>query len=330
MAEIGHVYDFDDQFFRMVTVGLSKTMSKHVRWINRFDQEGNETGLKRVFLPFYTSLTGEENFLLDLFVDDVVDKRVTLNTDQYQRGTITFNGISSKSDEMANPNMYLSKKEIINDNIRKVISKVKAVPITINYDIEIQLATSLEVDKVSQKLLNIFYNYQFYNYDYYGVKIDAFFGLPDDKSIEIQREINMESERKKKITFSLEVQTYYPIFMIDTDDLIVCDNDDMFDWDYIGLTQPTLNYEDSLKKYNESHGQTSYAGSDDDFIEGKTGIRQVYWYNMYREMDQYNKVNKDKKYNPSQWNKEDFDGVEPGESMGKKQQHPNNDIDIDE
>ena len=315
MAEIGHVFDYDDQFFRMVTTGLAKTMSKHVRWINRFEGENpGEIEMRRVFLPFYTSLTGEENFVLDLFVDDIVDERVTMNTDQYQRGTITLNGISTKSDELANPNEYLSKKETINDTIRKVISKVKAVPVTINYDIEIQLATANEVDKVTQKLINIFYNYQFYNYDYYGIKIDAFFGLPDDKGIEIQRELSMDNDRKKKITFSLEVQTYYPIFDIDTDDLMVCVNDNAYDWETIGISKPSLNFTDSLKNLNSDYGQIAYSGNDDSFEEGKTGIRKVYWYNMYREMEQYKTRNQDPNYNPSQWNKEDFPGVDAGQS----------------
>ena len=328
MSEIGHEYDFDDQFFRMITVSLAKTLSKRIRWINRFSSEDGKTGFRRFFLPFITSLTGDERFVLDAFVDDIVDERVTLNTDQFQRGTIIFTGYNTRSDEFANPNQYLSKKEKINDTVKKIISKVKAVPVSINFDIEIQLATSNEVDKVSQKLMNVFYNYQFFNYDYYGLKMDAFFNLPDDKTIEIGREIDMDSDRKKKITFNLEVQTYYPIFMIDGDDLIVCDNDDDINWEYLEIQQPTLNYEESLKGLNESYNQTAFSGGtphdeNNENIEGMTGIRPVYWYNMYREMEKYENRVQDPNYNPSNWNKEDFDGVDPGQSS-------RNDLDGDE
>ena len=232
MNEIENDFDYDDQFFRMITVSLAKTLSKHVRWINKFTPtDENKTGFQRVFLPIYTSLTGDERFVFDAFIDDVVDKRVSMNTDQFQRGTITWTGFNARSDEFSNPNQYLAKKTLINNKLRKVISKTKGVPISANYDIEIQLATSNEVDKVSQKLMNVFYNYQFFNFDYYGLKLDAFFSLPDDKGIEIIREITMESDRKKKITFSLEIQTYYPIFMINTDDLIICDNDNDINWE---------------------------------------------------------------------------------------------------
>jgi hypothetical protein len=320
MNNIGHEYDFDDQFFRMITVSLAKTLSKNVRWINKFSPEDDtKTGFYRVFLPFYTSLTGDERFVLDAFVDDIADKRVTMNTDQLQRGTITWVGISSRSDEFSNPNQYLSKNTMINKHYRKVISKAKGVPISCNYDIEIQLATSNEVDKVSQKLLNVFYNYMFFNFDYCGLKIDAFFNLPDDKQIEIGREINMESDRKKKITFSLEIQTYYPIFMIDTDDLIVCDNDDDIDWDNLNIPRPTFNHNQNIKNYNESYGQMAYSGGTDSEeyfnLEGQTEIRKVYWENMYKDMVQ-------KIENDSNIKKETFIGVDPGKSSRNK-----NDID---
>lgn len=293
--------DYDNQFFRMVTISLAKTMSKQIRWINRFEDKNI-----RVFLPFYTSLTGDERFCLDAFVDDIIDVRLQMNTDQLQRGTITFNGISSKGDELANPNQYLSKKVNINNKLKKVISKVKAVPISLTFDIEIHLATSNEVDKVSQKLLDMFFNYYFYNFDYYGLRIDAFFGLPDDKAIEIPREIKMDSDRKKTLKFNLEVKTFYPIFKITTDDLIVCDNDDLIDWEELDIPRPTEDFLNSIKNYNESQGVTNYVGGgNDEDKEGLTAVRKVYWETFYNRLDKEIVVNNN--INPkTDQKKEDF------------------------
>jgi len=316
---IGQVRDMDDQFFRMVTIALARTMNKSIRWINYFEPlDGTETGRRRVLVPFYTSLTGDERFALDAFVDDIVDQRVTMNTDQFQRGQITFNGFGSKSDQFANPNQYLGKKANINGSLRKIISKVKAVPVTINYDIEIQLATQNEVDKCSQKIMNLLYNYMFFNIDYFGLKIDAVLSLPDDKTIEINREITIDSDKKKFIKFPLEIQTYYPIFKIESDDLIVCDNDDDIDWDYIDVPRPTNNFLDSIKQYNESFGQIGFVGSTGSTnTEGLGEIKRVYWNNFFHELGKENEVKKDRQTNnnPDNWNKEDFDGVEPGDSV---------------
>ena len=292
------IRDYDNKFFREITVALAKTMSKQIRWINYFQPLNDvDTGRKRVFLPFYTSLTGEERFIFDAFVDDIVDVRVNMNTDQFQRGSITFQGFNARSDEFANPNQYLSQKADINGTLRRVISKVKAVPVSVNYDIEIKLDTYKEVDIVSTKLMDMFYNYMFFSIDYYGLKIDAMLKLPDDKSIEIPREITMDSDRKKIIKFSLEVSSYYPIFMIDIDDLITCDNDDDIDWDSLNIPRPTNDFSLSLQNYNYSQGQTI-----------TTEIKRVFWENYILQQNRAETIRKERliQPNPKFWNKENF------------------------
>ena len=118
-------FDFTDQFFRMVTIGLAKTLSKKIRWINKFTPlNDNETGFKRTTVPFYTSLTGDERFVLDAFVDDIADKRVTMNTDQFQRGVITFTGFNTRSDEFSNPNQYLAQKKNVNGILKNIINHI--------------------------------------------------------------------------------------------------------------------------------------------------------------------------------------------------------------
>lgn len=302
MSNIYKQRDFDDQFFRMVGVALAKTMSQRIRWINRF-----ENGYRRTVMPFYLDLVGDEQFVMDAFVDDIVDQRVILNTDQKQRGVIKMTSINSKSDELANPNQYLAQKGNINGKLRKILSKVKAVPVTIGYDIKIQLDTKNEIDKCSQKILDMFFNYFFFNIDYYGIKVDAVLLLPDDKGIEVPEEISLESETKKMITFSLNVETYYPIFQIALDDLIVCENDDDIDWDYLEVARPTSEFNNSVKNYNDSINQTNYIGAESGSTEkeGLTEIRKVYWSNYFQQYDTI--INRS--HDPRTWSKEDFSGI---------------------
>ena len=322
---VDHIYDFDNQFFRQISIALAKTLTKSIRWINYYEpKDENDTGRIRVVLPFYTSLTGDERFVLDAFVDDVVDKRVSMNTDQYQRGVITFTNFSSKSGEFANPNQYLSQQVNINGDLRKIISKVKAVPVTVNFDIEIQLATTKEINLCSQKIMDLLFNYMFFNIDYYGMKIDAVLKLPDDKAIEIPREVGMDTDKRKTIKFSLDVSSYYPIFAIEADDLITCDNDGDFNWDYMGVPRPINDFTDALKKYNESFGNTTKIIYEDgtSSTEGVGEIKRVYWKDYYHELARAEQVQKERPINPNNWLKEDFhiSPVQPGKSK------PDNDI----
>lgn len=242
--EIDNTYNYDDQYFRMVSVGLAKTLSRGIRWINRFHDKKI-----RVLVPFYLSLGGDERMVLDAFADDVVDNRVELNTDQIPRGVITLNSISTLSDEFANPNQFLAKEVKIDQKYRKIFSKVKAIPINMTYDISIRVDTEIDAYRVYEKVLKVLFNYMFFNIDYFGMKIDAVLSLPDDKEIKIEREQNLTTDTKKFVNFSLNVKSYYPDFFIDTDDYESCDNDNEINWQNLGELPPSQRGEiPSLKK----------------------------------------------------------------------------------
>jgi hypothetical protein len=231
---IDEEYNYDDNFVRMTTIALCKVLGTKVRWINRWS-DGKKI---RVLIPFYTSFAGQERFMLDAFVDDTVGSRVELNTDQKQRGIITFKGGSQKDEEFANPNTYLSKETKINNEFKVIVSRTKAVPVTLAYDVQIRLDNEWEADVCYTKVLDVLFNYRFFYISYFGLKIDAQFKLPSEGGIEIPRELNMSSDNIITMKFSLEVNTYYPVFDVMSDDFEICDNDNIIDWNYLGIPKP--------------------------------------------------------------------------------------------
>jgi hypothetical protein len=209
---IGERFNFEDTFFRDLTVCVLDTLEGQIRWVNRFS-----SGDFPVNVPFYYSLTGDERFLLDTFADDVVSENrfIELNTDQIPRGHITLKSFNINSDEFANPNVWL-KMVVENEvEIRKVLAKVRAVPITVNYDLEILLSSEIDIFKCSQAILDTLWLYKFMYFEYNFMNIDAVMNMPDSKNIEISREKNMSSDNTIKMTVSFEVQTYYPAFRKD-------------------------------------------------------------------------------------------------------------------
>lgn len=220
MREIGHQYNFDNVYLRMVTVALGRTLNRRLRWINYFKDE------KRcISLPINYRMFGQERFLLDSFLDDIVDKRVELNTDQIPRGVMTLTSFNSASDEFANPNIYIPKDCKIKDEWKRIITKVKAIPMKMNFDIEILLDDVRDVWVCSEKIMMMLFNYYFFNMDYFGIKIDLVLQLPDDKNIEIPTEGDFSSDNKKTIKFPLTVLGYYPVWTVDTDN-VECYNEE--------------------------------------------------------------------------------------------------------
>jgi hypothetical protein len=285
---IDRTFNYDNEFFRMIHVGLCSALNKRIRWINRF-----EDGTKiRVLVPFYTPFAGDSRYIFDAFIDDIVDKRVEQNTDQIPRGVITSTSISPVSAEFANPNQYLSQTAKINEKIRRIISKVKAVPVRMNYDIEVMVSSELDAQKFTRKMMYTFFNWYFYSIEYYGLKIDCFFELPDDKTIEIVREIKIDTYNKtKRIKFPITVASYIPIFQVDIDDLEICNNDDEINWDYLEINRPIEDFRESL---NELYHTKTTSSSE---------VQKVFWTAYQYHTTQYPYI-KDETNKP--WSVSDF------------------------
>lgn len=214
---IGDKFNFEDVFFRDLTICVLDTLEGQVRWTNRFS-----SGDIDVEVPFYYSLTGDERFLLDSFVDDIVSgdscgngRYVELNTDVIPRGHLTMKGFNIRSDEFANPNVWLRTVLENKDEIKKVLGKLRAVPITVNYDLEILLTSELDSFKCAQAIMDTLWLYKFMYFEHNFMNIDAVILMPDTNQVDMVREKSMSSDNQIKLTVSFEVQTYYPAYRKD-------------------------------------------------------------------------------------------------------------------
>ena len=214
---IGERFNFEDVFFRDLTVCVLDTLEGEIWWTNKFS-----SGDREVKVPFYYSMTGDERFLLDSFSDDIVsdNRYVELNTDIIPRGHLTMTGFDIKSDEFANPNVWLRTVVENKTEIKKVLTKVRAVPISVKYDLTILLTSEIDSFKCSQAIINTLWLYRFMYFEHNYMNIDAIMILPDSNQVEIAREVNMTTDNSIKLTVSFEVHTYYPAFRNDGTDAI--------------------------------------------------------------------------------------------------------------
>ena len=207
---IGQKFNFDDVFFRDLTVCVLDTLEGRLNWINRFS-----SGDVSVSVPIYYSMTGDDRFLLDAFQDDIVSENryVELNTDQIPRGHLTLTNFNIRSDEFRNPNVWL--RSVVEDDteVKKLLKQVRAIPITATYDLTILLKNEIDIFKCSQEIMNTLWLYKFMYFEYNYMNIDAIMLMPDTETIQIQREKNLKSDDIVKLTLSIEVQTYYPSFI---------------------------------------------------------------------------------------------------------------------
>lgn len=209
---IGDKFNFEDVFFRDLTVCVLDTLENQIKWTNRF------TGGDRfVKVPIYYSMTGDERFLLDSFSDDIVSENrfVELNTDIIPRGHLTMTSFNIKSDEFANPNVWLRMVVENEVEMRKIITKVRCVPISVSYDLTILLSSELDTFKCSQAIMDTMWLYKFMYFEHNFMNIDAVMLMPDTNQVEMSRDKNLTSDNNIKLKCSFTVDTYYPAFRPD-------------------------------------------------------------------------------------------------------------------
>jgi hypothetical protein len=209
MSKIGSKFNYDEVFYRTLTITLLSILESEFEWVNRFS-----AGDVKVEIPFYYKLfAGDERFLLDTFVDDIVSDsaRVNeLNTDKIPRGHLSLKSFRMDSSEFANPNVFLRQLLTDDKEFRKILTKVSAIPVTVSYDIEILLSSQIDIFKCSEKIMDMFGMYRFMWFDFNYMNIDSYISIPDEKEITVSQESNMSSDNTIKMTFPVEVHTYYP------------------------------------------------------------------------------------------------------------------------
>lgn len=209
---IDDLFNYHDVFFRDMTIAFIKNFRQKIWWFNRFS---DKTVL--VTVPFYYSMTGDERFLLDAFTDDVVDKRVELNTDIIPRGHTTINSITPNFSELANPHTWIKSQIETEDETYRIVSKVMAIPITVSFDVEILVDSEIDAFKCLSKVLNTLQIYKFFEFQYKGIFIEAVLKMPEGQDLTVPREQNLSSDSKKSVKYTVEVKTHYPVIDLNWD-----------------------------------------------------------------------------------------------------------------
>lgn len=221
---INERYNYDDVFLRDLTISVLAELENKIRWTNVF-----ESGLKDVDCKIYYSLTGSEDYLMDSFNDDIAsDQRfVELNTDSYPRGHLTLSSWNIRSDEFANPNVWLRMVVENQEEMKSLLTKVRAMPITANYQLSVLVNSEIDTFKASQSIMNTMWAFRYFYFEYNFMNIDAVLEVPEDQDVEIQREHNLSTPSEIKLTLNFQVKTYYPSFSANASDLGISLREDL-------------------------------------------------------------------------------------------------------
>ena len=218
MSKFEKKFNYDEVFLRNLTLGAMIEFYRKVRWINKWtDKE------KLITVPVYYGMVGDERFDLDAFVDDIVGTRPELNIDPKPRAHFVLENSTIKRSEYANPNVNVEYYKEENGILKKLSGKMRFLPIKATFSLKILLGKEIELMKCQQSLWEFFFAYKYFYIKHNGIRIDCILDVPDDKEMEIQRQIEGVSgkgDTDRFISFNFDIHSYYPIEPIETPPIV--------------------------------------------------------------------------------------------------------------
>jgi len=206
-----NTYNNEDILSRAVIAGmlgvLNQTMTYKQVWANDDIQEVN--------IPWFYNQSGDERFMQDFYThyaDCEFPKPADGNFDVIQRGILTYTGSDIDAQRITNRFVQGRYLKEVDGKLQSFVSFLYSIPLTVRFDCEMWLDTQVTALKVEQAIRETFYKtVTFYVY-YKGMRLGCTSGFSEDIAIDKMIEYSFEEDNKIKINFTIEVETYQPVF----------------------------------------------------------------------------------------------------------------------
>jgi hypothetical protein len=208
----------DDSTIRHVIVGLLADLHNKVYYYIQRDEATRE----RIQIPFHYAITGSEAFLYDNFLQDsILDPNNQTAMGNYNKlpiGIVNMTGLNIDSASLLNKYVrgtYV--KEMPDQTIRSFISQFQMIPVTMIFDVTIQVDSNLDQFKIAEALIKTLYKNNQFNIDAGTLddgtfRLASYYKFPEDQTLERPMEFGFTDEKIYTITFSIEMLSFIPSF----------------------------------------------------------------------------------------------------------------------
>lgn len=215
----------DNIFDRQVIVGLLRVLNKKLVYEQIWDD--TEKGIQNVCVPFFYDFGGSninsERFIQDnysFFTDgectEIGLKKISGNFDIYPQGRISMSSIQIDSGNITNRFVMARYTKRVNGKLKSFVSYLYSMPLTVNFNGEIRCDNLNTAFKIDQAYREYFYKNKTFHFNYKGTICPCRVGFPETAySPTAGATITMgqaPNENFIKLTFSLQCETYQPIF----------------------------------------------------------------------------------------------------------------------
>ncbi len=209
MSAYNEEFNKDNVVLRYIIVAMLAELKSKIYYYNQIDEDTKQ----KIDIPFYYSISGNERFLLDNFLYDTTENGEAVG--DYEVVPRGIAALSSMSIQSAN----LTNKFVRSEFVREVEGELKTfslmtayLPVTLGFDITVVCSNNLEMLKATEAIVSRLYKSQSFSVDLGMFKVQAAMVIPEDYSQERPFEYALNDKKEWKVTFSLEVQSFIPVF----------------------------------------------------------------------------------------------------------------------
>jgi len=216
-------YNNENILVRAIVAGILNILNNKITYEQVWSNEDIET----VKVPWFYNMSGDERFMQDFYTHYahcLPPKPVDGNFDMIPRGVITYTGSTIDSARITSRYVQGTYLKEVDGQLQTFRSFLYSIPLNVNFDCEMWLDTQITSLKVEQAIRETFYKtVTFYVY-YRGMRVGCSVGFPEDITLTKNIQYSFESDNKIKLNFTLQVESYQPVFDPTTE---VNNNDNM-------------------------------------------------------------------------------------------------------
>jgi hypothetical protein len=211
MALYNH-YNNEDLLIRGIIAGLLDILNNHIEYKQVWGNDDIET----IRVPFYYQASGDERFMQDFYTfynSCLAPRPIDGNlSDLIPRGIITYTGSTINSQRITSRYVQGRYVKEVDGKLESYVSFLYSIPLQIRIDCEMWIDREITALKIEQEIRETFYKTVTYYTYYKGLRVGCTVGFPEDIAIEKNVQYSFETDNKIKLTFSLEIESYQPVF----------------------------------------------------------------------------------------------------------------------
>jgi len=227
MASYNLKFNSDDSVVRHTIIGLLADLNNKIYFHRQLDADNR----KVIDVPFYYSITGDDQFLRDNFLFSTPsgpDCHPDIafadgNYDVIPRGIVSLTGLAIDSGNLVNKrNMGTYTKMNSDGAMEGYSAEFEMIPITLSLDVEILVSSTLDALKITEMIIKKLYKSNNFNVEVGHLeeatyRLNSYYAIPDDFEVSSPIDFTFEDKDKYKVSFPVEINSFIPSFEWDTE-----------------------------------------------------------------------------------------------------------------